>query len=83
MWLFGRGGGGAKYSHNICGLIWDPWYKYSSLHCMQPGKCPVVLEVSTASEEGEVSSTALPVQGVLPETHTKPHSYSAGGLCFW
>ena len=48
---------------------------------LQPGECPVVLEVSTL--RGDVSSAVLPIQGVLPETNNKPESYSAGSLCFW
>ena len=46
----------------------------------QPGECPVVLEVSTV---GDLSSAVLPVQGIHPDVHSKPQSYSAGALCFW
>lgn len=47
----------------------------------QPGECPVVLEVSTA--DSDLSNSALPVQGIIPDANSKSQSYSAGALCFY
>ncbi len=48
---------------------------------LQPGECPVVLELST--HETDVSSAALPVQGILHDTISKQENYAPGEVCFW
>ncbi len=60
--------------------MYDHMLFHSSVS-LQPGECPVVLEVST--HQGEVNNAALPVQGIVPDAASKPQSYSAGDLCFW